>query len=235
MGIGLKAILLTGGLGTRLYPLTLIIPKPLLMFGDKTIAEHILNWLKENGIRDVIIATSRKKELFKLFLGKIKGIRIEYVESEKPLGTAGQLRHAARNMKKAFIVVYGDGIIKADLRKMIEFHRRNKPLATIMAMQVEEKLKYGYLEFDENNNLLKWEEKPVKRGWISVGCYILEPRFLKYIPEEVYGMDEAFRNALRAGEKILVFKAEGKYIDLGDRDSYYKAVSELKEEIGRIP
>lgn len=233
--MNMKAILLAGGLGTRLYPLTLVLPKPLLMLGDRTVVEHILEWLKRAGIDEVIIAVSRNPKLFETFMGEVKGIKLRFVYSKEPLGTAGQLKHAASGISEAFVVVYGDGIIEADLKPMLKFHNENKPLATIMAMKVREKGKYGLLIHDEDMRLERWEEKPVREGWIAVGCFVFEPRFLKYIPEGRFGMDEAIGRALEAGEKVLVYRASGRFIDLGTKEGYYSAVEEFKERVGRLP
>ena len=231
----MKAVLLAGGLGTRLYPLTLILPKPLLMLGDRTVVEHIIEWLKGAGIDDVVIAISRNPRLFETFMGKVEGVRVSFVESHEPLGTAGQLKHAALNIKETFVAVYGDGIIETDLRPMLEFHMNRKPIATIMAMKVQERGKYGLLIHDEDMRLKDWEEKPVQEGWIAVGCFVFEPRFLSYIPKGRFGMDEAVRRALRAGEEVLVYRATGRFLDLGTKEGYYRAVKEFKERMGRLP
>lgn len=231
----MKAVLLAGGLGTRLYPLTLILPKPLLMLGDRTIAEHIIEWLKRAGINEIIMAVSRNPKLFKTFIGEVKDVKLRFVYSGEPLGTAGQLKHAASDIGEAFVAVYGDGIIEADLKPMLEFHEKKRPLATIMAMKVHEKGKYGLLIHDEDMKLKRWEEKPVREGWIAVGCFVFEPRFLSYIPDGRFGMDEAIERVLEAREKVLVYRASGRFIDLGTKEGYYRAVKEFKERVGMLP
>jgi NDP-sugar pyrophosphorylase family protein len=207
------------------------------MLGDRTIAEHIIDWLYHNGIDEVIIATSGKKDLFEAIIQERKEWpKITYKVSGSPMGTAGQLKHAMKGVKETFVAVYGDGLIDANLCDMISFHRERSPLATIMAMEVVERSKYGFLRAGSEDELRKWEEKPERRGWISVGCFIMEPSFLKYIPEgERYGMDKAFNAAVKAGERVLIYRAEGSFIDLGDKRSYYREVRRFKEKLGVLP
>lgn len=231
----MKAVLLAGGLGTRLYPFTLVLPKPLLMLGDRTIAEHIITWLKGAGISEVIVAVSRSPKLFEAFMGEVEGVNIKFAYSGRPLGTAGQLKHAASGINEAFVAVYGDGIIEADLKPMLDFHGRNRPLATVMAMRVHERGRYGLLIHGEDMKLRSWEEKPVREGWVSVGCFVFEPRFLNYIPEGRFGMDQAIRRAIEAGEDVLVYRASGRFIDLGTKEGYLRAVREFKERVGELP
>lgn len=234
----MKAVVLAGGLGTRLQPYTLLLPKPMLPLGDKPILERMMEWLKENGIRDIIVAVGYMRKVIESYFGDGRefGVRIRYARSDRPLGTAGQLRTAGRMLDERFVLVYGDVLLEADLKPMIDFHSSHGAVATMMLMYYKAKLKYGLIETDEAGRIREWREKPEVGGWINVGCYVMEPVFLKYIPSDVpYGMDDAFRNAIKVGEPIYAYKSDGRFLDIGDRRSYREAYREFLKRMGRIP
>ncbi len=96
-------------------------------------------------------------------------------------------------------------------------------------------MRYGFIESDSEGRLLEWREKPAVEGWINVGCYVMEKKFMNYIPDNVmFGMDEAFRDASRKGEQIFTFKAEGDFIDIGDKKSYREAYERYLKKLGKI-
>jgi mannose-1-phosphate guanylyltransferase len=104
-----------------------------------------------------------------------------------------------------------------------------------MLMPFREALKYGFIESDDQDKVTNWREKPVVEGWINVGCYVMEPAFLKYIPSEtMYGMNDAFNMAIKKGEPIFAYKCEGDFIDIGDKKSYLSANAKFVERLGRI-
>lgn len=233
----MKAVILAGGLGTRLRPYTLFVPKPLLPLGDRPLLEHILLSLKKYGFSEVVITVSYLSKLIENYFGSGEdlGVSIEYVRSNKPMGTGGQLRTTEARLDGTFLLLYGDQFIDTDLSKFVDYHRSKAGTATMLLMPYRQTLKYGFIDSDENGRLTNWREKPAVEGWINAGCYVMEKKFLEYIPPNtMYGMDEAFREALRRGEPIYTFKAEGDFIDIGDKEGYLSAHERYLQKIGRI-
>ncbi len=234
----MKAVVLAGGLGVRLRPYTLLAPKPMLPLGDKPFLEHIIEWLKSQGITEVVIAVGYMRKAIEDYFedGSDFGVRIEYARSSKPMGSAGQLKTAEKLIDGRFVLLYGDVLPRADLRPMLEFHERVGALATMMLMKYYTRIRYGLVDVAEDGRLLRWNEKPEVGGWVNVGCYVMEKDFLKYIPEGVpYGMDAAFRAAMEAGEPIYAYKSEGDFVDIGDKESYLRANREFLSRMREIP
>src|SRR5208282_5760628 len=179
----MKAVILCGGLGTRLRPYTLFLPKPMLPVGPKPILEHIVDWLKANDIKDIVIATGYLGRMIEQYFGDGGdfGVRIEYARSDRPLGHAGQLKSAQGLLPETFVCLYGDAILEFDLKKLLEFHGKKSAFITIALMRHETKMKYGVISTHAEGRISKWKEKPVITSDINVGCYVMEKKFLNYI------------------------------------------------------
>jgi mannose-1-phosphate guanylyltransferase len=234
----LKAVILAGGLGTRLRPFTLLLPKPMLPVGPKPILEHIIEWLKANGIKNIVVSTGYLGRMIEEYFrnGSELGVNIEYARSNRPLGIAGQLRAVNEKVDGRFLCLYGDAILDFRLEPFIDFHLRKKALVTMALMKYETKLKYGLIDTDKSGRISSWREKPVIGGDINIGCYMMEKRFLKYIPVgKVYGMKEAIEASMQEGETICAVSVKGKFIDIGDRKSYMEANELFLKEYGKIP
>lgn len=233
----IQAVILAGGLGTRLRPYTLLLPKPMLPVGPKPILEHIVEWLKKNGVKNVIISLGYLGRMIEEYFrdGSALGVRIDYARSNRPMGIAGQLKAAEPKIKGTFLCLYGDAILNFNLKKLIDFHKKKSATATIVLMKYETELKYGFMELDGEGRLKSWKEKPTVKGYINVGCYAMEKKFLEYIPSgKMYGMKEAFERAQRAGEPIYGLKVKGEFIDIGDRRSYRQANELYMKRLGKI-
>ena len=222
----LQAVILAGGLGTRLRPYTFLLPKPMLPVGPKPIMEHILEWLKEWGVTNVVVSTSYLGKMLQEYFGTGKewGMRIAYTNSPHPLGTAGQLKAAEAKIRGRFVCIYGDQLLNFDLREAVDFHLKKKAAATMVLMKYSTELKYGFMETDDEGRLTDWKEKPTISGYINVGCYIMEKSFLRYIsPGRVYEMNDAFKEAKAGGAKLYAVKVDGTFMDIGDRKSFRDA------------
>lgn len=233
----MQAVILAGGLGTRLRPYTLLVPKPMLPVGPKPILEHILEWLKENGVTDIVISTGYLGKMIQEYFGKGRdwGVNIEYATSPRPLGTAGQLKAAEAKIRGRFVCIYGDALLEMDLRKLIEFHVSHRAVATMALMKYSTDLKYGFMETDEEGRLTEWEEKPRISGYINVGCFVMEKAFLRFIPPgEMYGMDVTFKEAMKKGARVYGLRMEGHFTDIGDRRSYREANDAFVEKMGKV-
>ncbi len=197
----MKAIILAGGLGTRLQPYTFFIPKPMLPLGNKPLLEHIIEWLRndDNNIDHIIICVSYLHRTIEDYFedGSRLGIKIEYARSDRPLATAGQLLTAKKYIDDTFVCVYGDSIYEFSLREMIKEHDKLDAFISMALLSYKTRLKYGFIDINGNNKVTTWNEKPEIKGLINIGCYVMEPEFIDLIPaSNAYGMDDAVRKAL---------------------------------------
>jgi mannose-1-phosphate guanylyltransferase len=235
----MKAIILAGGLGTRLQPYTFFIPKPMLPLGNKPLLEHIIEWLKndENNIDHIIICVSYLHRTIEDYFedGSRLGIKIEYARSDRPLATAGQLMTAKKFIDDTFVCVYGDSIYEFSLREMIKEHDRLDAFISMALLSYKTRLKYGFIDINGNNRVTAWNEKPEIKGLINIGCYVMEPEFIDMIPSSnAYGMDDAVRKALDVKKLVNGFKIESGFIDIGDKKSYLQTYKKYVEKLGKI-
>ena len=235
----MKAIILAGGLGTRLQPYTFFIPKPMLPLGNKPLLEHIIEWLKndDNNIDHIIICVSYLHRTIEDYFedGSRLGIKIEYARSDRPLATAGQLFTAKKYIDDTFVCVYGDSIYEFSLREMIKEHDRLDAFISMALLSYKTRLKYGFIDINGNNKVTTWNEKPEIKGLINIGCYVMEPEFIDLIPaSNAYGMDDAVRKALDKKKLVNGFKIESGFIDIGDKKSYLQTYKKYVERLGKI-
>jgi mannose-1-phosphate guanylyltransferase len=242
----MKAVVLAGGLGTRLQPYTFFIPKPMLPLGNKPLLEHIIEWLKRSdggdvkGIDHIVLCVSYLHRTIEDYFedGRRFGVKIDYARSERPLATAGQLKTAENLLDDddAFVCLYGDSVYEFDLGKMISEHRKFKAFVSMALLSYKTKLKYGFIDVNGGGNrITSWTEKPEVSGLINIGCYVIEQDFLKLIPNSsVFGMDDAVRKALEQKRIVKGFKIESGFIDIGDKKSYLDAYKKYVEKLGKI-
>ena len=207
----MKAVILAGGLGTRLQPYTFFIPKPMLPIGNKPLLEHILEWLKRNnGIDQIVICVSYLHRIIEDYFedGSRFGMKIEYARSDRPLATAGQLKSAEKMLHETFVCLYGDSIYEFNLQAMINEHKESKALVSMALLPYKTNLKYGFIEVHgKEDRITNWREKPEVRGLINIGCYVIEPGFLNIIPPlSAFGMDDAVKKALEQRSIIKGFR-----------------------------
>ncbi|MGQ9514418.1 MAG: nucleotidyltransferase family protein [Thermoproteota archaeon] len=236
----MKAIILAGGLGTRLRPYTFMVPKPMLPLGDRPILEHIVGWLSSNGVREIIIATGYLAHIIESYFGDGTtlglDVSIKYVRSAKPLSQGGQLKTVEKMIEREpFIVTYSDVITDLDLKPVIEFHREKRGLATLVARKLITTTRFGVLHLDSDSRLKEWEEKPKTESIANTGIYVFEPRIFDYIPEnQVISMDKVFKEAMEREERIYVYVSNANFIDIGDTNSYRMAVNEFTRRLGGV-
>jgi mannose-1-phosphate guanylyltransferase len=232
----IQAVILAGGMGTRLRPYTFLLPKPMLPVGPKPILEHILDWLKQNEVTDVVVSVGYLGKMIKDYFksGREWGMKIEYVTSP-PLGTAGQLKAAEGKIRGRFVCLYGDALLEMNLREVVDFHIMHDALATMTLMKYSTELKYGFMETDKEGLLTRWREKPTVSGNINIGCFIMEKAFLDYIPSrKMFGMDQAFGKAMESGAKVYGIRVDGRFTDIGDRKAYREANDEYLQKMGKV-
>lgn len=237
----MKAVILAGGLGTRLQPYTFFIPKPMLPLGNKPLLEYLVEWLSNSGkIDQIIMCVSYLRRTIEDYFedGSRFGIKIEYARSERPLATAGQLKTASKFLDETFVCLYGDSIYEFPLKEMIDNHLELKSDISMALTMYKTKLKYGFIDIISKGNKLvtNWREKPEISGLINIGCYVFEPDFLKIIPESSsYGMDDAVRESISRNKKVSAYTVEeGAFMDIGDKRSYLEAYKSFVKKLGNI-
>jgi mannose-1-phosphate guanylyltransferase len=228
------AVILAGGIGTRLQPITYEVPKPLLTVHDKTLLEHLFDLFKKYGIKNVVVSVGYKSDKIKSAIGNGRkfGVNVSYVEESKALGTAGPLRLARPFLNDTFIVSNADELKDLDLMDMYMFHKENKAAATIALATVDDPSAYGVARL-QGNKILEFVEKPKRENapsnLINAGIYILEPEVLDYIPEG-YAMLEkdVFPKLAREG-KLFGYPFSGQWYNTGTLELYEQAIKEWKD------
>ena len=222
----MKAVILAGGLGTRLLPYTKSLPKPMLPLGKKPILEYEIDWVIKNGIKNVVLCVSYLRNKIEDYFGDGKkfGVKIEYAVSNKPLATAGQLKTAEKFIDDTFVCLYGDSIYDFSLRNMIKHHRKSKSNLTMSLYDYKFNLKYGVIDTKNSGQVTAWNEKPEFSAKINIGCYIMESEVFKIIPKnKQYGMDTVIRKILKNKKKVSSVISKKGFIDIGDKETYEKA------------
>ena len=237
----MKAVILAGGLGTRLQPYTFFIPKPMLPLGNKPLLEYLVEWLnKSKNINQIIICVSYLHRSIEDYFedGSRFGIEIKYSRSDRPLATAGQLKTASSYLEDSFVCLYGDSVYEFPLDKMIDNHINDKAFISMALTRYKTNLKYGFIELDNSEKMLvsDWKEKPEVGGLINIGCYVFEPEFLKMIPNSVsFGMDQAVRSSIKDKKKVKSYIVkDGSFMDIGDKKSYLEAYKQYVKRLGKI-
>ena len=229
----MKAVILAGGLGTRLRPYTKSLPKPMLPLGGKPILEYEIEWARKNGIKEIVLCVSYLRNKIEDYFGDGKkfGVKIEYAVSKKPLATAGQLKTAEKFIDNTFVCLYGDSIYNFSLRNMIKHHNKSKANVTMSLFDYKFNLRYGMIDTKKSGQVTAWNEKPEFSAKINIGCYVMEPEVLKLIPKnKEYGMDNVIRKVLSSKKKVSSIISKKGFIDIGDKVTYEKTNEEYSKK-----
>ena len=232
----MKAVILAGGLGTRLLPLTKKTPKPMLLLGKKPILEHLIDWNKKNGVKSIVLCVSHLRKTIEDYFedGKRFGVNIEYAISNKPLATAGQLKTAEEFIDDTFVCMYGDSIFNFSLRNMIKQHKTKKAFVTMGLNEYKTNLEYGVIDTSKTGKVLSWEEKPEIKANVNMGCYIMEPNVFSLIPKnKPYGMDDVIKRAMSKKKLVTGFITKNGFIDIGNKESYKEATQNYIAKFGK--
>lgn len=227
----MKAVIMAGGFGTRIQPLTSSIPKPMIPLLNRPIMLHIVELLKKYEITDLVMLLYHQPAVIKNFFrdGTDFGVRITYVTPLQDMGTAGAVKCAEKYLDERFIVISGDLLTDFNLQKVIDFHDEKKALATITLTSVKDPLQFGVVVTDKEKRISQFLEKP---GWgevisdtINTGIYVLEPEIFSHIPaEENYDFSQdLFPKLLEKQQPLFGYTAKGYWRDIGNTDSYREA------------
>jgi len=231
-----KAVILAGGLGTRLQPYTTFLPKPMLPLGEKPILEHLIDWTKKNSIKSIVLCVSYLRKTIEDYFedGKRFGVNIEYATSSKPLATAGQLKTAENFIDDTFVCIYGDSIFDFNLGNMIKQHIKKKAFVTMSLNEYKTNLPYGVIETSKAGKVLSWNEKPEIKANVNMGCYVMEPEVLNLIPKnKPYGMDDVIKKAINRKKLVSSFITKKGFTDIGNKLSYKKAYQDYIQKLGK--
>ena len=225
----LQAIVMAGGYGTRLQPLTENLPKPMLPVGNKPLLELVIEQLRGAGIRRVNIATHYKSDIITEHFGDGRefGVEIQYVEEHRPLGTAGALG-LLEVSNEPLLVINGDILTRVDFRAMLDFHREHQADMTVAVKRHEVEIPYGVVETN-GVQVISLLEKPVLRHFINAGIYLLNPGVCQHVPNgESCDMPDVIRKLIAQGQRVISFPVREYWLDIGQTQDYKQAVTDVE-------
>ena len=224
-------VLMVGGLGTRLRPLTNHIPKPMLKVGGKPILETIIEGFKQYGYTNFVLSVNYKKEIIQNYFqnGDAFGVSITYIEENKRMGTAGALSLLPVKPKKPIFVMNGDLLTQVNFEQLMQFHIEQNSVATMCVREYEYQIPYGVIEIN-GPELVAIQEKPIQKSFVNAGIYVLSPEVLEYIPkDEYFDMPLLFEKIILNNNKTSVFPLREYWLDIGQMDDFEKANIEYEE------
>lgn len=238
----MKAVVMAGGEGTRLRPLTSNQPKPMVPICGKPCMEHIIELLRDHGFEDVVVTVAFLPQAIRTYFGSGEnlGLNIEYSVEETPLGTAGSVRLASPVLDSTTLIISGDALCDIDLSKIVEFHKEKGAAVTIGLKAVDNPLEFGIVVTDEEGRIERFLEKPswgqVFSDTINTGIYVVEPEVLRHIPtDRPYDFSkELFPLLLEMGRPMYGYVCDGYWQDIGNLDQYRQANFDALDEKVRL-
>jgi mannose-1-phosphate guanylyltransferase/phosphomannomutase len=231
-----KAVVMAGGEGTRLRPMTANQPKPLLPVVNKPIMEHVLRLLKRHGFTETVVTVQFLAALVRNYFGDGEeiGMALSYATEEMPLGTAGSVKNAQDALRdERFLVISGDALTDIDLTDLVRFHKENGALVTIGLKRVPNPLEFGIIIIDDDGRVQRFLEKPtwgqVFSDTANTGIYVMEPEVLDHVAagESVDWSGDVFPKLLAEGAPLYGYVADGYWEDVGTHESYLKAQADM--------
>jgi len=225
----IQAVVMAGGLGSRLRPLTKDLPKPMLPLGGRPAMELLLEQLNMAGIRRVSLATYYKSKKIREYFGDGKqfDIEIDYLNEEQPLGTAGALGLLERP-KEPLLLINGDILTKMDFRALLTFHQKMKADVTVAVRQYDVKVPYGVLECN-GSNVCSVREKPELKFFVNAGIYLIDPFIHNYIPKgKALDMTELIELVISNGHSVVSFPVVEYWLDIGKHEDYKQAQEDVE-------
>jgi mannose-1-phosphate guanylyltransferase / phosphomannomutase len=234
----MKAVIMAGGEGTRLRPLTSNQPKPMLPMANRPMMEHVVNLLRQHGFDDIVVTVAFMANVIRSYFddGSEFGVRMVYATEETPLGTAGSVRNARAQLDERFLVISGDVLTDMNLAAVVAHHDATGALATIALKAVEDPLEFGIVITRDDGSVERFLEKPtwgqVFSDTINTGIYVLEPEIFDFIPEgrPVDFSGEVFPDVLAHGRVLQGHVAEGYWEDVGTLEAYLRAHQDILDQ-----
>ena len=226
-----RVILMVGGLGTRLRPLTQDTPKPMLKVGNKPILQTIVEKFAEYGFVNITMCVNFNASIIRDYFGDGKefGVNIDYVLEEKRMGTAGALSLLKERPSEPFFVMNGDLLTNVNFEHIFNYHMLNKATATMCVREYDYEVPYGVVKMNDNK-IIEIAEKPVQKFFVSAGIYMLSPEILDLIPKnEFYDMPALFEKLIKLSKNVISFPIREYWLDIGRMEEYQRANEEYKE------
>ena len=226
-----KALILAGGKGVKMRPLTYEMPKAMLPVKGKPILEYTIEQLKKNDIREIIIACGPLSDKIKDYFGDGSrfSVKISYIDEKKDLGTGGALKMALPMLgSEPFVMIWGDVLAEIDLADMIDFHLEDNPLMTIALTSVSDPREYGAVRM-HRNVMVDFQEKP-KRGvdvshLVTAGIHIVDPKIIKFLPKKSsFMLEQEVIPALTKDHAVRGYIFDGQWFDVGSLEIYHRAI-----------
>ncbi|MDE6967726.1 MAG: nucleotidyltransferase family protein [Clostridia bacterium] len=225
----MQAVIMAGGYGTRLRPLTNVIPKPMVPIIDQPLIEYIVKHLKRCGFEDIIITLGYKPEDIMSYLGNGEkyGVKIRYNIESSPLGTAGSVKAVYDMLDKTFLVISGDSFTNIDLYEVAKFHATHAKAITMVVKEMEDVKGFGVVKFDEFGDISSFVEKPEKSNgkFVNTGMYMIEKKIMQNIPDGKYDFSRDFFPEVL--EEMKAYVMNEFWSDIGTLSSYYLTNNEV--------
>lgn len=232
----MRAVILAGGKGVRLYPITQVIPKPLVPLGGMPILEIVIRQLKNQGIEGITLAVGYMANLIRAYFGDGSnyGVKIDYSCEEYPLGTAGPLAQI-EGLQETFLMMNADVLTDLNFGELVDFHRQQGGIATVGAYERQVKIDLGVIIKDGHCRIADYVEKPTSSHLVSIGVYVFEPQVLGYVKKNSH-MDfpDLIKILVREGQTVNYFPFSGYWLDIGRHDDYAKAVEDFENIKGTL-
>lgn len=232
----MQAVILSGGEGTRLRPLTSTVPKPMVPLVNRPIVRYMIDWLADNGVTDIVMACGFLADGLRAHLGDGggEGLSIRYVEEPQALGTAGAVKFAEEVLDDRFLVLNGDVLLEFDLRALIDLHLEREARATIALVEVDDPTAYGLVFADPDGAVTEFVEKPSAdrvpdRALISAGAYVIKRDVLELVPaHEQWSFERGVFPKL-IGDGLFAYETHGYWLDVGTPARYLQATCDVLE------
>jgi len=234
----MKALILAGGKGSRLYPFSATLPKPLMPLGEMPILELLLRQLAAAGVHHAILAVNHMRHLIEAFFGDGSrfGLTIEYSGEDKPLGTAGPMGAALDRLGEDFVLANGDLLTTLNVRQMVAAHRDARADATIGVFEREVKVEFGLIDVDANMHMVGYREKPSQLQLVSMGLYVLRAESVRSFvrPNEHLDMPQLMVAMMQAGKRVLCHRQDCVWLDIGRPEDFAAAQRMFEQEPERF-
>lgn len=230
--LNVPVVIMAGGLGTRLYPYTKILPKPLIPIGEIPIVEHIMNRFNQYGSNKFFLVVNHKKNMIKAYFNEIeKDYEVNYVDEDQPLGTGGGLSLLKGKIDSTFILSNCDILIEEDYEKIYNYHKKENNLITMVCSLKNIKIPYGVIEISATGEIEEMREKPELSFFTNTGMYVVEPKVIEELEDnKAVGFPDIIEKYKEAGEKIGVYPiSENSWLDMGQLDG----MEEMRRRLDR--
>jgi dTDP-glucose pyrophosphorylase len=224
-------VIMAGGLGSRLGKLTKTTPKPMLNVGNRPMLQHLIEQFRDQGFRKFIFCVNYKKNIIRNYFsdGSTLGVKIEYIEEEKRLGTAGALSLIDPRINVPFFVINADILVNIDFMELLNFHLQSKSLATMCVREFQMQVPYGVINSSESNKLLSLDEKPQITFDVNAGIYLLDPSVNNYIPQnQFFDMPSLFEILIDKELQSSVFQINDYWRDIGQKEDLEQANADMQ-------